>query len=63
MDEPEEYIAMCKKAVLMAADLPLKYGSEIETELFGFAWASQHRRIGIDSFQKREKPDFPIETE
>jgi len=56
-------LAMCKKAVAMAADLPLKYGEEYEAELFGLAWASGHRKIGIDSFQNRDKPEFPIEFE
>ncbi|MCX6646551.1 MAG: enoyl-CoA hydratase/isomerase family protein, partial [bacterium] len=54
-------LAMCKKAVRMAADLPLKYGEEYEADLFGLAWASQHREIGIDSFKNREKPDFPLD--
>lgn len=54
-------LAMCKKAVRMAADLPLKYGEEFETDLFGLAWASGHRGIGIESFQKKEKPEFPID--
>jgi enoyl-CoA hydratase len=52
-------LAICKKAVRMAADLPLKYGEEYETDLFGLAWASGHRKVGIDAFIKKEKPDFP----
>ncbi|MFH1676814.1 MAG: enoyl-CoA hydratase/isomerase family protein [bacterium] len=54
-------LAMCKKAVRMAADLPLKYGEEIEAELFALAWASNHRKIGIDAFFNKEKPEFPQE--
>lgn len=53
-------LAMCKKAVRMAADLPLHYGGEYEAELFALAWASKHRKIGIDAFSEREKPDFPV---
>jgi len=52
-------LAMCKKAVRMAAELPLKYGEEYEAELFALAWASSHRKTGIDAFMKREKPEFP----
>jgi enoyl-CoA hydratase len=52
-------MAMVKKAVRMAADLPLRYGEEFETELFALAWASAHRKIGIDAFKSREKPEFP----
>ncbi len=52
-------IAICKKAVRMAADLPLKYGESMETELFGLAWASKHREMGIDSFIERKRPEFP----
>lgn len=54
-------IAMCKKAVRMAAELPLKYGEEFESELFGMAWASKHREIGIEAFRNREKPEFPAD--
>jgi enoyl-CoA hydratase len=54
-------LAMCKKAVRMAADLPIRYGEEFETELFALAWASKHRKIGIDALQAREKPQFPTE--
>lgn len=53
-------LAVCKKAVRMAADLPLRYGEEFEAELFALAWASEHRRKGIEAFLKREKPEFPI---
>jgi enoyl-CoA hydratase/carnithine racemase len=53
-------LAMCKKAVRMAADLPLRYGEEYEAELFALAWASGHRKIGIDSFANRDKPEFPL---
>ncbi len=56
-------LAMCKKAVRMAYELPLHYGNEYEAELFGFAWASKHRQIGIDSFVDRKKPEFPTEFE
>jgi len=56
-------LAMCKKAVRMAADLPLRYGEEYEAELFALAWASGHRKTGIDSFMKREKPEFPTDFE
>ncbi len=56
-------IAMCKKAVRMAADLPLHYGGEYEAELFGLAWASGHRKVGIDAFTERKKPDFPEDFE
>ena len=52
-------VAVCKKAVRMAAELPLRYGEEYEAELFALAWASEHRKIGIDAFAKRKKPDFP----
>jgi enoyl-CoA hydratase len=53
-------VALCKKAVRMAAELPLRYGEEFEAELFALAWASEHRRIGIDAFSERQKPEFPI---
>ena len=53
-------LAICKKAVRMAADLPLKYGEEYEADLFGLAWASGHRKLGIESFSSREKPEFPL---
>jgi enoyl-CoA hydratase len=56
-------LAMCKKAVRMAADLPLRYGEEYEAELFALAWASEHRKVGIDAFESREKPQFSIEFE
>ena len=52
-------VALCKKAVRMAAELPLHYGEEFEAELFALAWASEHRRIGIDAFSQRQKPEFP----
>lgn len=54
-------LAMCKKAVRMASELPLKYGEEFEAELFGIAWASKHREIGIEAFRNREKPEFPTD--
>ncbi len=53
-------LALCKKAVRMAAELPLRYGEEFETELFALAWASKHRKLGIDAFLDRKKPDFPL---
>lgn len=53
-------LAMCKVAHRMAADLPLKYGEQYESELFALAWASEHRKRGIEAFGKREKPEFPI---
>ncbi len=56
-------LAMCKKAVRMAADLPLRYGEEYEADLFGLSWASGHRERGIDAFKNREKPQFPTEFE
>lgn len=52
--------AMCKKAARMAADLSLRYGEEYEAELFAIAWASGHRRIGIDAYSSKRKPDFPL---
>jgi len=54
-------LAMCKKAVRMAAVLPLRLGEEYEADLFGLSWASEHRKKGIESFQKREKPEWPEE--
>jgi len=51
-------LANCKKAVRIAADLPLAYGGEWEADLFALAWASSHRKHGIESFVKREKPEF-----
>ena len=54
-------IAMCKKAVRMATELPLKLGEEYEADLFGLSWASEHRKKGIEAFQKREKPEWPDE--
>jgi len=54
-------IAMCKKAVRMATELPLKLGEEYEADLFGLSWASEHRKKGIEAFQKREKPEWPEE--
>ncbi|HDS30100.1 MAG TPA: enoyl-CoA hydratase/isomerase family protein [Firmicutes bacterium] len=56
-------LALCKKAVRIAWDLPLHYGEEYEAELFALAWASRHRKIGIDSFNEREKPEFPTSWE
>jgi len=56
-------LAVCKKAIRMAADLPLKYGEEYEAELFALAWASIHRKIGISAFTERRKPDFPLSFE
>ena len=52
-------LALCKKAVRMAADLPVLYGGEYEAELFALAWASEHRKAGINSFIERKKPEFP----
>jgi len=54
-------LALCKKAVRMAADLPVAYGGEYEAELFALAWASKHRVAGIDAFTERKKPEFPNE--
>ncbi|HEX9746441.1 MAG TPA: enoyl-CoA hydratase/isomerase family protein [bacterium] len=53
-------IATAKIALRMASELGLKYGSEFESELFAFAWASAHRKLGIEAFANREKPEFPL---
>lgn len=45
-----------KRAVLTGLEVPLKYANDIESELFGFAWASDDRKEGIDAFIKKEKP-------
>ncbi len=54
-------LAICKRAVRMAAELPLKLGEEYEADLFAFTWASRHRKLGIDAFAEREKPEFPLD--
>ncbi|MBU1023770.1 enoyl-CoA hydratase/isomerase family protein [bacterium] len=47
-----------KKAVKTGMEIPLKYANDLESELFGFAWASEDREEGIDAFLKKEKPNW-----
>lgn len=51
-------ISYAKRAVKAGFEIPLKYANDLESELFGFAWASDDRIEGIDSFLKREKPNW-----
>lgn len=47
-----------KRAVKTGMEVPLKYANDLESELFGFAWASEDRKEGIDAFIKKEKPNW-----
>ena len=49
-------VMYAKKAVKSGLEIPLKYANDLESELFGFAWASEDRIEGIDAFLKKEKP-------
>ncbi len=47
-----------KRAIKTGMEIPLKYANDLESELFGFAWASDDRKEGIDAFIKKEKPNW-----
>ncbi|MCD6216641.1 enoyl-CoA hydratase/isomerase family protein [bacterium] len=47
-----------KRAIKTGMEVPLKYANDLESELFGFAWASEDRKEGIDAFIKKEKPNW-----
>lgn len=47
-----------KKAIKTGMEIPLKYANDLESEMFGFAWASEDREEGIDAFLKKEKPEW-----
>ena len=51
-------LMFAKRAVKTGLEIPLKYAYDIESELFGFAWASEDRVEGMESFLKKEKPKW-----
>ena len=51
-------LMLAKRAVKTGLEIPLKYACEFESELFGFAWTSEDREEGVESFLKKEKPKW-----
>jgi enoyl-CoA hydratase len=47
-----------KRAIKEGMEMTLKSANDLESELFGLAWATEDRVEGIDAFLKKEKPDW-----
>jgi len=56
--KPKEALALAKKAVRVAQEVPLIDGLEMEAEAFARALATENAKEGIAAFLEKRKPNF-----
>lgn len=51
-------VQMAKESINKAYELPLKDGLDFEKKVFWSTFATKDRKIGMDAFVNKEKPQF-----